>query len=476
MSTPNNTWLYLAEMIKKIKDPDREKRELAQKLIMEDPERFQKLVDSPISQNPEALKSLFGQDPRWGFGRGDSSGMISAIQKAPLSDVAKAKQLEKLDTARVGDISNASISMPEMRAFNGMSNPQFAQSIPPQLAEILAGKKENMLPQQLKDVLAKSRGLPTDLERKQVDTSIAHTEALTRGTEVNTQNARLETETRKVPIISDETVDNYLKLNPALNKKSMYEIYTSPSTPQEVRNAIPSGDKYGKAFKADFEKVQNDELNKYRKDEQDIQKSRLQHDKSMMDRTIRLQAGAAWKDLDFAGGEKGFKGLQDIYSGNLQTPEALNISKELNNKSRKKLTDDYNLRLAKVFSLQKDVEAGKISPDALQIAVDEANAAGNALGAVGIKKDKIIYGDETRKNQSIPEKYFPFVSPDKTIHTVSGGVPSAAVDDADIQADQILNLISSDADFVATMADPSGDPNVKAALAKKWAERKKGKK
>src|SRR6478609_6108328 len=104
-----------------IKDPDKEKRELAQKLIMEDPERYQKLVDSALSSDTKSLPQLFGRDARFGGNSKASTNLVNSIQNAPLSDLPRAQATEQLEKT---DVNSPQYQQVAQRANRGKTPEQ----------------------------------------------------------------------------------------------------------------------------------------------------------------------------------------------------------------------------------------------------------------------------------------------------------------------------------------------------------------
>lgn len=178
-----NPYLQIAELIGKIKDPDREKRELLLKVIQTDPSAAARLK----AQYGDSLEKLLGQRPKFGLlGKGKEeyenlSSLISGAQDSPemLADKFKSNELKNLlglqslystdvaDASKRVDMSNVNQSM-----INNFGNVVQRQTYDEARASAPSGRIDIQTPTQ-----RKAQQLQMDATQASIDSSRANQEA-----------------------------------------------------------------------------------------------------------------------------------------------------------------------------------------------------------------------------------------------------------------------------------------------------------
>lgn len=422
-------------MYQSIKDPNKDDREEYQKFLLANPDKAADLTNSALGDNPQLLQqfSQFG-NARFGGNSNAGTNLAQSISNAPLSDVNRAQKLESLsNNVNLNDVANASKQLPEMRAYNGVSNSDFANKAG-DIANKIGKGDSGLVSDTDKDILAKSRGLPTAAEQKEstsrlklLDQETANQIAMgdrykaeLPGVQASSDNA---VRNNNVQQAADDAVEAYFKSHPEARSKKLTDIFLDKTVDQDVRVALPMSSKYGDAFKTQLS--------------QDAEKERLQLQKEALnnehldrnDWYPKMIQANAMEMFGKYGGESGIKGYVDMLSGN-NTPEAQTARATLSGGTPAQKAAKASEYTKSLNQLQTLLSKGKMSTDAIQASVDELNAQAQILTAMGIDKPQITYGESKHKN--VAEKMsdmIPFTNKTMSLQTVDGGIPTGAVYD-----------------------------------------------
>lgn len=420
----------LIGLIQHLIDPDKAKREALISQIVQNPGTIQQLSNNV--QSPEQLQALTGQAPRLG-GNQDQQNLSSLILNTPQSPDIKAQSLQNFQDNGIGQIADAGVSNPQgMAAFRGMTPEQVRDQI--QNASVDSTGKKQLLSQDQQDILSKKSGLDTSAEKQSRLLNDAETLQRTIGSKVNSdyqtalmaripienQKAQQEMQKNEQGFAADRTIDGHYQQNPKLKSKSLLDLWSDSSTPQDVKNAIPLSNKYGDSFKTQLQQsIEQQRLA--------LEGQRIKDEKTLREEWLPklIQANSIEATMKYGGAT--VDGFKDYFTGN-KTPgaqDALNALMGSTPAQKIQQLNEYNSRISDII---KQDTAGKLKPDDAATLVQGANLQAQKLRGMGIQAKDITYAPAKRQGlgQSIEDKLGSIIGaqPHRTIQTVDGDTPT----------------------------------------------------
>lgn len=427
----------LAQLYQHLQDPDKNKRDMAQMYLLQNPDAYQKLVDSHMADNPGVLQQALGQNARWGGNSNASTNLANAISSSPLSPQEQATRQNDVDNTSLGDISNVGVKLPQMRAFNGQSTNQLKDQTASLTDSMVSKGKKSSLSDNQKELLAKAQGVEgpaaqhtRELENLERIAQTSNAEASTKEANARTGDLTAQTTQRNIQLQRDkdasDRVKDYLKTFPQQKTKSLYDLVNDKNTPADVVNALFVSPDTSESLKSQV--AQRSEKARIK-----IEQDRLQFDKDQAGKWHeKLLEGTAIESMAKFGGDK--KGYMELFAGQ-QTPGAQQAASYLQGASprdKDMLTNEYSGRLLELNRLQKTMPQ-----DEVQAAVDALNVQGARLRAMGVNVDQLKYDVQqsgrglgqriTEGLGAVPNKTIQ--SEKKSIQTQSGDKPKPPVYD-----------------------------------------------
>lgn len=408
----------LAQLYQHLQDPDKNKRDMAQMYLLQNPDAYQKLVDSHMADNPGVLQQALGQNARWGGNSNASTNLANAISSSPLSPQEQAVRQNDVDNTSLGDISNVGVKLPQMRAFNGMSTNQLRQQTPELIDSITSGsgqqpvrdsdgillkldsKKKSSLSDNQKELLAKAQGIEgpaaqntrklEDLSRSAQIVSATNQakESQSRSDLLNQQNTEL-TDKTNLESNATKTVDDFRAVAPKLFTGRLSTLMNNPNVPDQVRTALLNSPKYSDKTKADL-------LLDSQEAQRELEKQRIKDDKQYRDEWFpkMIQSQAIQAVLNYNQGTvEGFK----AYFSDQKTPEAQQAKEIIGGTSTKQKLNEQNNYNTKLQDLQKLEASGKLRPEEIATSIASLNLQAKTLRAMGIDQPDLTYGESTSK-------------------------------------------------------------------------------
>lgn len=390
----------LAQLYQHLQDPDKNKRDMAQMYLLQNPDAYQKLVDSHMADNPGVLQQALGQNARWGGNSNASSNLANAISSSPLSPQEQAVRQNDVDNTSLGDISNVGVKLPQMRAFNGQSTNQLKDQTASLTDSMVSKGKKSSLSANQKELLAKAQGIEgpaaqntrklEDLSRSAQIVSATNQakESQSRSDLLNQQNTEL-TDKTNLESNATKTVDDFRAVAPKLFTGRLSTLMNNPNVPDQVRTALLNSPKYSDKTKADL-------LLDSQEAQRELEKQRIKDDKQYRDEWFpkMIQSQAIQAVLNYNQGTvEGFK----AYFSDQKTPEAQQAKEIIGGTSTKQKLNEQNNYNTKLQDLQKLEASGKLRPEEIATSIASLNLQAKTLRAMGIDQPDLTYGESTSK-------------------------------------------------------------------------------
>lgn len=481
--------------------------------------------DSPLANDPNKLAQLAQAA---GLDSTTAQNYAQTTSSAPMSDLGRAQALERLqNNFNLNDIANASTKMPEMRAFNGMSQSQFSNTAVPQLVGALgpqtpqtkfspnpiadasanvqnpaalmaasqqapskSGAPTNLLTPDQQDLLGFNRTRETNLTKRkgEADINLVTQEALSadanrQRTLASIPGIQAEGQQKQVQVASqkaaDDAINMYFQSHPDARGRKLLDIFTDPTVDPDVHAALPMSSKYGDAFKAEFQQYAEKQREMLEIRGQNLT---LQEREEWLPKLKQAHALEAYAQSGFQGPIKGYV---DLFTGQ-QTPEAKTAADIMATGSPAQKVARVNAYNKMLSSIEAQANKG-VPVENLQGQIAGLNAMVPGLQASGIPVQEIKYDYTPAERKSTMKNFAEtFTSKEaqmKSLQTPEGQPipvgykvqynpsqdPSQAKP-ANLSPDaQAQLLIEKGFDAAAVASDPGLSPEVKAAFMRKKA-------